>query len=861
MPIVKRTLQAPPISVPVSGTVSLDPDQFIVADFAVGEAVVAAAAGSGKSTTLVEWVARRINSGADPSRIFIVAYNSSAGADLKLRLAERLGEPISKRIYAGTIHGMCWKLWKEAHEGDPRGRPENVIGTDRCEITSYQLLAAAYKAADWFCDIENKDVLTLSERVRESGVAVPGTLAQPKIELVEHFRKAGGDGQANDYARAAQLYELEKGKRSLIDFTDMMLNVSLAVRRAEPWVMKLQGRFQFLALDEAQDANALQVGILEHLAVGSICNLWVGDFRQSIYSFRGARPDLLRVRIDSGAAKLLSMRFNHRSGSAIVAASNRFASGADWHIGGDSLSDPSNGLGSVTVSSDVDVVGEIVAAVGSGEPAGSIGYVARTNAELAGLEASLALAKVPYHSTAGGGGVWKGKDARGFAAYLRATKGKATVDELCSIANRPVRMLSRKVLERVFGVSARLSDPAGALHAEHYRPATKFAEDLWDVAGAESWTKACEVVAELLKEDVRARTSKDVDADEDRLGLIESICSIVSGTGSLDGFEHLLAEAEKAASNKAENSVLLSTVHKMKGGQRETIYVAAGLMPHPLVDGDDLGEEERIYYVAITRARRKLVVVADPSSHIFARRHAVRGPTLGPSEDPERDEDFDDELEGDLETSGLLDGNAPDNVLMLNDLIDGKHLMVESPPDPPPVEAARTGDVLVEATGGGSIHYTPGLNVQVLPRDPNRIPSEVRLVDQDNRPIEDGPDEVVGPRAVVVRLTAMRSLLAPFGFIASVDERSRQYVFDGPPPCGCLEDPCSLAESFVVRVYTSIAPGQLEARGIGQDSMKVVVLHRDTLRPACGKGAIVARTKNWRENLLRRINEQVGKAK
>jgi len=333
----------------------LDDDQAAIAAIASGEHVVAAGAGSGKTHTLCEWVARRLADGVAPSQMLVAAYNASAGAELKKRIAERCGAT-ANGVWAGTLHGLSWKLWRESRPGDPRGETRNVIGTDTCSVKPWQVLGPALRNANLW-DVDVKTVLKASERVREMGVAL--SRGEPGESTLEAFKSVGCGAQSRDIALASAIWETEKAKRNLIDFTDMLTTVYHGAERKEPWAMDLQGRFQYLALDEAQDANPVQVRIIEHLAVGSRCVLWVGDFRQSIYGFRGARPDLLKNRIDNGAT-LASMRFNHRSGAAIVGTANRFATGKDWHIGGDALSDAALGDGRVTVNGEVDAAEEIL---------------------------------------------------------------------------------------------------------------------------------------------------------------------------------------------------------------------------------------------------------------------------------------------------------------------------------------------------------------------------------------------------------------------------------------------------------------------------------------------------------------------
>lgn len=641
---------------------NFDPDQQKVLAWNRGEAVVAAGAGSGKTTTLIEWIARRVEEGVDPRQIGAFAYNSSAGAKLIADVGARLGAR-GDEVEAGTMHRACFKVLREAHPHEPRFKGKDHIldrqkDADEKKKEEDKEKAAAARAVDAGLSEEEQEALEAQKRRNEpptrstqvmlpiisgKGAVVPiykqeASAAQlvalcaqareamidveePGRDLDEFLEHVYEDRKLRQrIARAFALFQARKAELQLIDFADMLYLLWKGIRDGKPWAVDARGRYPYAAMDEAQDTNPIRAEIFDWLAADGACQLWIGDFRQSIYAFQGARPDLLKRRLDGGAT-LLPMRYNYRSDGAIVGAANRFATGASWHIGGDSLTPPGVAVTPGAIGPfEGSVVQEIISAVRGGAPVTDFCILSRTNAGLAGYEAGLARAKIPFYSTSGRNGPWTTVPGLDMLAFHRIAEGQATVRDFYALMNTPLRYVSNAMLTAAIGEKSDAKAPQGVERTAQARtePMRKYADDLFDLRGVERWSDRCEMIGGWLELNERRRhEGTKLEADEDTLKMISELTDLCIGARSWQGVRELVRQAREGQTRASEPHVHLSTVHKSKGGQWPIVFLDCANMPHPKAGDEE--EEARIFYVAMTRAERRCYLVNDEESDFAAR--------------------------------------------------------------------------------------------------------------------------------------------------------------------------------------------------------------------------------------------------
>jgi DNA helicase-2/ATP-dependent DNA helicase PcrA len=433
--------------------------------------------------------------------------------------------------------------------------------------------------------------------------AVPGMLYADK----EHYRKAW------------KMYMDAKKALKAWDFADVLDQWEDNLKNGQ---LPLQSNV--VIVDEAQDNNVTQMNIVKLLAStdGRIC--LVGDMRQSIYSFRGAFPDLFTTADVVLNAETREIGTNYRSEAPIVALSNFIAAGKKWSLGAPAK--PSRCTANAPYSIEVlpasfgpdeeaeAVANRIAEDVAAGESAGNYAILCRTNAGRALFEAALTRKGVPV-TVIGGSSVFKTREAEAVLAYCVLAQHDA-LGSLDRVLNMPKRFLPHSFLasiHRSMPVSADIIDAIDVAAKEvklkpgSRRGAADLVRDLEKLRTTE-WKDVPKVIEKMLKSDP---TREAEAADEDRMSLISSACRIAERFSSALDFVAFAQKcsdgtAQVAEGSKASNSVTLATVHVCKGLEFNHVYVSANKSMFPHIKSTNREEEHRLFYVAVTRAINKI---------------------------------------------------------------------------------------------------------------------------------------------------------------------------------------------------------------------------------------------------------------
>jgi DNA helicase II / ATP-dependent DNA helicase PcrA len=851
-----------------SRTINLDSHQSAVVGWRDGQALVAAGAGSGKSTVLVERCASLLLDGVLPEHIVTLVFNSAAGKVLQQRLAERLGQDVATRMVARTFHGWAYGVLRDWEPRNPSYQKGRIIGTDDGP-NGWQIASRVAKRLDIKGDISA--YISASCQIREALIDVED---EDAIEAVSGMRLCAGSADvAERLVDFTKEFQREKQTAKAIDFADMLYLVGQEIERGSNRAQKLAGMYQHVQCDEAQDINIVRMTIARHLASQAQSFVCVGDLRQSIYGFTGARPDLFKGMLNTGAT-LLTLPINRRSTGAVVNAGNVVADGHDWNLGGECSPAPTADAGEPVrlwaelgseMSEGAMVASEIQARIHEGLPlvdaTGRANYacLVRTNAQAAGLEAALITRGLPVRVLGTSGGVWTTTMGREVIAYLSAIANEPN-DDVTKIANKPVRFLKADDVKTAVEASRNGQDFINVLRiiarqkAPSYRGgpprhgAWDFAEDLAMMADC-NWASRCRSVGEFLQMDLLARAKEDttgdvlaaaVRPDEDRAALYKALCMAAEDLGSLAAINEQIAQVKKMEGKPA---VEISTIHKSKGAEWTCVFVcgvADGALPH--AKSDDIEEERRLFYVALTRAKRTCIVSATSEPSPFFK-----------------------ELQGKLQPLPLPppEGGEPLSIVTCKGAAEPHEFEQGVCVDPINAEEEAAmievaGESLVdveEPTGADRPVVPPTLHERLtsLRSDLNEwLEVAVEVTKQAPSSTDTGP----GSRYVEILSKDMDDLLTPLGFVKAskdVSLRASQQVYELGLPSA--RHPSSYV---VVRVYTSIPLAGAAARPLGEDSMKVTALivnDRDKAFPLHQKLPHTCRTKGWRVSLLERINE------
>lgn len=616
----------PPGAQPVWGVRpghSEDPYQQAVIEWRSGWAVVSAAAGSGKSFSLVERTATLLHSGEIPESICLLAFNADAARLLRDRLKHRVG-PAANRLEIRTFHAWCYALLRSWYPEDPRFWPGHILGGSDGPNP--------YKIAAPICselDIPVGLGLRTAEKVAEGlhPLTIDGVMDAMKWDT------------ANDKAVAAYkfLHKWKKAKQdhALVDFGDMLSEVALAIQNHPDngAVQALRILYHHVMVDECQDSSLPRAVISRWLGQGAASLVCVGDPCQSIASHAGARLDLFLELATAPGVTVLPLPINRRSAQRIVKASNEVARNQPWNLSGDTLPRAGAPVGEAVQVWDTQdvrdeaarVITDIQRRVTHGLPLEvdrkpSYACLLRTNAMLVDLESAFVARGIPVRIAGAPAGVWGTNVGSDFLAYLEGIEGVASFGIL-SVANRPKRFAKKSDVGAVVE-QAVAREKAGeapnllrALQTHASKGVQRLGRDL-ETASNLSWERRCRQVARWLADEA----TDDEEPDEDRQGALEALSRVAQQLGSLAAIYNHKREASRG---QREPAVLLSTIHRAKGQEYPVVYgcgVRVDALPHKRCSGEEEVEEERrLLYVLVTRARDALIISSGGTPSRFLR--------------------------------------------------------------------------------------------------------------------------------------------------------------------------------------------------------------------------------------------------
>ncbi|MDO8688649.1 MAG: ATP-dependent helicase [Dehalococcoidia bacterium] len=621
-------------------SLTLDAHQEAVVNWRHGTALVAAAAGSGKSLTLLERTAALIQEGVLPEQIITLVYNRAAGESLRAKLIVRLGSTTAARCNAVTFHAYCYGLLKEWFPSDPKLQTGRLLGMPNspsaAPLAFSALREVGIEAGDW------KPYVAASEQIREAliddidvGAAVD--------QIAEMAISGGSQVTAKRLFSFMMEYQKIKRERRVMDFADMLYSVGFAIRRGLDGTdvddvkraEALAKRFLHVQVDELQDVNPARIYIAEHLGSKAQSLMGVCDLRQSIFGFTGSQPQLVRDLLDRGAT-LLALPVNRRSTKAIVEAGNAICAGRDWNLGGACLPKPDAEEGEpVQVVWNEDpftecmwIADELTARLESVKLTDSTGaanyaVICRTNAKCAEVEAILQSKKIPARTMGLSGGIWTSFPGREILAYLRAAAGEVHED-LILVANKPRRFMKKDEATKILEVASRTGKPLlSVLRETPGKAVAELCSDLFDLSRELSWDRRVQQVLTLLNRNLEeSKASKmestltaTVNPDDDKGAFYSTLAEIAIKAGSIAEIEKMIEAAQKVKKN--DPAVEIITAHSSKGLQWHTVIIrGAHSEGFPHKKATDTEEERRLFYVAVTRAKKVCLVSiggAEPS--------------------------------------------------------------------------------------------------------------------------------------------------------------------------------------------------------------------------------------------------------
>ncbi len=584
--------------------------------------LVVAGAGAGKTNMLAHRVARLILAGADPTRIMLATFSRRAAAELNARVRRLLAKKLSDGAaeaaipaYSGTFHSIGARLLRDYAE--------------RVGLEPGFTIHDREDSADLINLVRHELGLSESkERFPTKGtcLAIYSRAVNAKAELAEilgrHFPWCAAHEKALRSLFAG--YVEAKQRQSVLDYDDLLLYFA-QMMRIEPIAAEIAGRFDHLLVDEYQDTNRLQHEIVLALRPKGRGLTVVGDDAQAIYSFRAAT---IRNILDFSnefdpPARIVALEQNYRSTKAILDASNAVIALSPQRFAKELWTDRGGGARPVlaTVGEEIDqarfVAMRVLAAREAGASLKSQAVLFRTSHHSAALELELTRRNIPFVKYGG-------------LKFLDAAHVKDALAMLRFAQNPRDRIAGFRVAltlpgigpasaERIVaaaqgGVASLAEWPAPARAAADFRP---FAEILRDLAAASEWPADLNRVVDWLRPHVERR----FDDFSARLADLDALERIGASYPSRERFlSELTLDPPDATSDEAgpphrdEDYLILSTIHSAKGQEWRSVFIlnaVDGCIPSELATGsrDEIEEERRLLYVAMTRARDELTLI------------------------------------------------------------------------------------------------------------------------------------------------------------------------------------------------------------------------------------------------------------
>ena len=574
-----------------------------------------------------------------PWEIIAITFTNKAAGELKDRLAARLG-PEANDIWASTFHSACVRILR---------RDIDRLGFDK-DFTIYDTDDSKRVIKDILKEL-NLEEKTFPPR----SVLAAISHSKDQYETPEDFAKryeAAGDWKMTRIAKIYAAYAKKLRTANALDFDDIIFHTVTLLQQERSVLDYYQRKFRYVLVDEYQDTNHLQY-LLTSLLAGGYKNLCVvGDDDQSIYRFRGANiENILNFEEQYPTARTIRLEQNYRSTQNILDAANAVIQNNQGRKGKTLWTD--NGGGDVvtvkTTFNESDeanyVAGDILMGVNRGRNFRDTAVLYRMNAQSNALEYAMKRNGIPY-KVVGGMKFFDRAEVKDMLAYLCVLNNPLDDLRLRRIINNPPRGIGATTLDKV----GALAESQGASLYEIIRNADLFPElkassakllkfaDLIDglrragteLALPEFYDAVCDQTGY-----VKALEEKNDMESRGRIENVQELKSNILGfleqqpeDATLSGFLNEIALYTDLDSVEADdNCVTMMTIHSAKGLEFPVVYVVGmeeGIFPGTasMYDEEELEEERRLCYVAMTRAREKLVMTNARQRMLYGRTSA-----------------------------------------------------------------------------------------------------------------------------------------------------------------------------------------------------------------------------------------------
>lgn len=587
----------------------LNNEQKKAATFKDGPCLVIAGAGSGKTKVLTTRIANLIENGVKPYNILAITFTNKAAGEMR----ERVNNIINAHdAFIGTFHSFGLKIIREN--------------------------SALFNLTSAFTLIDTEDQTSIIKKIMKD-INITDKMISPafiksKISFIKNNMLSDSEIanfliSENEKIAVKIYYEYEKilKRNNTLDFDDLLKKPVELFNSNKDVLEKYQDKFKYILIDEYQDTNEVQYKLVKLLSKKYLNLFVVGDPSQSIYAFRGANyQNILNFEKDFKGCTVIKLPQNYRSTQTILDAANEVISHNKQRKDLDLFSDLGQGVKIKYIRTFNDsmenkrVVDEIQKLYEEGYNRKDMAIFYRTNAQSRSIEDALVKANIPY-KVFGSFYFYKRKEIKDLFAYLKLIANPSDDVSLERVINEPKRKIGDKTIEN-------LREKARSLNISMFEAIDSGKElefknlilNLIEISKDTSITGLIDKTLELSKMKETYENDKSLESDIRLENLMEfrSVSETYekeTGNVNLSDFLMEVSLVSDAAEYSLDaDAVTLMTVHSAKGLEFKVVFIIGleeNIMPisKALYDDEELEEERRLMYVAITRAKEKLYLL------------------------------------------------------------------------------------------------------------------------------------------------------------------------------------------------------------------------------------------------------------
>ena len=587
----------------------LNNEQKKAATFKDGPCLVIAGAGSGKTKVLTTRIANLIENGVKPYNILAITFTNKAAGEMRQRVNNIIN---AHDAFIGTFHSFGLKIIREN--------------------------SALFNLTSAFTLIDTEDQTSIIKKIMKD-INITDKMISPafiksKISFIKNNMLSDSEIanfliSENEKIAVKIYYEYEKilKRNNTLDFDDLLKKPVELFNSNKEVLEKYQDKFKYILIDEYQDTNEVQYKLVKLLSKKYLNLFVVGDPSQSIYAFRGANyQNILNFEKDFKGCTVIKLPQNYRSTQTILDAANEVISHNKQRKDLDLFSDLGQGVKIKYIRTFNDsmenkrVVDEIQKLYEEGYNRKDMAIFYRTNAQSRSIEDALVKANIPY-KVFGSFYFYKRKEIKDLLAYLKLIANPSDDVSLERVINEPKRKIGDKTIEN-------LREKARSLNISMFEAIDSGKElefknlilNLIEISKDTSITGLIDKTLELSKMKETYENDKSLESDIRLENLMEfrSVSETYekeTGNVNLSDFLMEVSLVSDAAEYSLDaDAVTLMTVHSAKGLEFKVVFIIGleeNIMPisKALYDDEELEEERRLMYVAITRAKEKLYLL------------------------------------------------------------------------------------------------------------------------------------------------------------------------------------------------------------------------------------------------------------